>query len=91
MLKDYGMSVLYHPDKDNVVADALSQMTMDSLSYLDEAKKDLASEVHRLARLGVRLERSPDGGAIVHHKSESSLVVELKSKHHLDLALMELK
>ena len=30
-------------------------------------------------------------GAIVHHNSESSLVVEVKSKQHLDLALMELK
>ena len=38
-----------------------------------------------------RLENSPDGGAIVHHNSESSLVVEVKSKKHLDLVLMELK
>ena len=38
-----------------------------------------------------RLESSPDRGAIVHHNSESSLVVEVKSKQHLDLALMELK
>ena len=39
----------------------------------------------------MRLECSPNGGAIVHHNSESSLVVEVKSKQHLDLALMELK
>ena len=42
-------------------------------------------------RLGVRLESTPDGGAIVHHNSESSLVVKVKSKQHLDLTLMELK
>ena len=35
LLKDYGMSVLYHPDKANVVADALSRMTMGSVSHLD--------------------------------------------------------
>ena len=86
MSKDYDMSVLYHHDKINVVADALSRMTMGSVSHLDEAKKDLAREVHRLARLGVRLESSLDGGAIVHENSESSLVVEVMSKQHVDLA-----
>ena len=39
----------------------------------------------------MRLESSPDGGAIVHHNSESSLVVKVKSKQHLYLALIELK
>ena len=58
------MSVLYHTNKANVVADALSHMTMGSVSNLDEAKKDLVRKVHRL---GVRLESSPNGGAIVHH------------------------
>ena len=91
MLKDYDMSVLYHSDKANVVVDALSRMTMGSVFHLDEAKKDLAREVHRLARLGVRLESSPDGGAISHPNSKSSLVVEVKSKQHIDLALMEFK
>ncbi|TMW97475.1 hypothetical protein EJD97_005423 [Solanum chilense] len=32
-----------------------------------------------------------NGGFIAHHKSESSLVVEVKSKQHLDQSLMELK
>ena len=61
MLKYYDMSVLYLPDKANVVADALSRMTMGSVSHLDEAKKDLAREVHRLAWLGMRLESALDG------------------------------
>ena len=39
----------------------------------------------------MRLESSPDVGAIGRHNSESSLVVEVKSKQHLDLALMKLK
>ena len=53
MLKDYNMSVLYHPDKANVVANALSRMTMGSVSHVDEANKDLAKEVHRFARCRV--------------------------------------
>ena len=52
LLKDYDMSVLYHPKKTNVVADALSRMTIGSVSHIDSAKKDLAREVHRLSRFG---------------------------------------
>ena len=80
MLKDYDMSVLYHPGKVNVVADALSRLSMGSVSHINEARKDLVKDVHRLARLGVRLEDSPNGSFMVHHNSESSLVVEVNSK-----------
>ena len=75
MLKDYDMSVFYHPRKANVVADSLCRIPMGSVSHLYEAKKGLARDVHILAWLGVRLESSLDGGSIVHHNSESSLVV----------------
>ena len=44
------MTILYHPGKANVVVNALSRMIMGS-----EAKKDLVKDVHRLARLRVRL------------------------------------
>ena len=66
-------------------------MTMGSVSYLEEVEKDLARKLHRLSRLGVRLECSLDRGDIVYHNLESSLVVAVKSKQHLDLALMQLK
>ena len=42
------------------------------VSHIDEVKKDLVRDVHRLARLGVRLEDSPNGGFIVHHNSKLS-------------------
>ena len=74
------MSVLDHPGKANVVADALSRLTMDSVSHVEEGKKDLAKYVHRFARLGVRLEDSPNGGFAVHNNSGSSIVIEVKSK-----------
>ena len=85
------MNVHYHPDKANVVTDGISRMTIGSVFHLDKTKKDLAREVHRLDRLGMRLESSPNGGAIVHYNSESSLVAEVKSKQHINLALVELK
>ena len=53
ILKDYNMSVLNHLDKANVVVDAISGMTVGSVSHVEEAKKDLVKDVHRLSRLGV--------------------------------------
>ena len=88
-MKDYDMSVLYHPSKDNVITDALSRMTICSVSDVVEAKKDLFKDVHKLARLGVRLEDSPNGCFIVQSNSESSFLVEVNSNQHLGKPLME--
>ena len=59
-------------------------MTMGSVTHVEEAKKYLVKDVHGLAQFGVRLEDSPNGCFMVHHNSELSLVVEVKSKEHLD-------
>ena len=64
---------------------------MGSVSHIDEAKKDLVRNVHRLARLIVCLEDSPNGGFMVHNNSELSLVVEVKSKHYIEKLLIALK
>ena len=85
------MSVLYHPGKANVVADSVIRLSMGSVSHVEEAKRNLVKDVHRLACLSVRFEGSPNGDVAVHHNSESSLVVEVKSKQHLDPLLMESK
>ena len=49
LLKDYDMSVLYHPGKANVVADAISILSMGSVAHVEDEKKELVHEVHRLA------------------------------------------
>ncbi|KAH0721575.1 hypothetical protein KY285_005148 [Solanum tuberosum] len=61
-LKDYDMSVHYHPGKVNVVEDALSTLSMGSVAHVEEERKELAKDVHRLARLGVRLMSISNGG-----------------------------
>ncbi|KAH0651615.1 hypothetical protein KY284_031527 [Solanum tuberosum] len=91
LLKDYDMSVLYHPVKANVVADALSRLSMGSVAHVEEEKKELVREVHRLARLGIQLVDSTKGGVMVHNGSESSFVMDVMSKPGLDPILVELK
>ncbi|WMV59547.1 hypothetical protein MTR67_052932, partial [Solanum verrucosum] len=60
-------------------------------AHVEDEKKELVCDVHRLARLGVQLVHSTKGRFMVHHNSQSSFVVDVKSKQHLDLILMELK
>ena len=52
------LSVLYHPGNANKVVDALNRMTIGSVPHVDEYKKDLVKDVHRLARLRIRMEDS---------------------------------
>ncbi|WMV58091.1 hypothetical protein MTR67_051476, partial [Solanum verrucosum] len=40
-LKDYDISVHYHPGKANVVADALSRLSMGNVAHVEEEIKEL--------------------------------------------------
>ena len=55
LLKDVDMSTLYYPGKANLVVEALSRLSMGSTAHVQEKKRDLSKDVHRLARLGVIL------------------------------------
>ena len=48
-------------------------------------------DVHTLGRLSVRLKDSPNGCFMVNHHSDLSLIIKVKSIHHLDKSLIELK
>ncbi|WMV19304.1 hypothetical protein MTR67_012689 [Solanum verrucosum] len=85
------MNVLYHPSKANVVANALSRLSMGSVTHIEEERKDLSKYVHRLTHLGVGLMDMPDGSVIVQNRSESSLVAEVKEKQDSDPILLQLK
>ncbi|KAH0646574.1 hypothetical protein KY284_034458 [Solanum tuberosum] len=91
LLKDYDMSILYHPGKANVVVNALSRLSMGSTAHVEEEKKELVKDGHRLARLGVHLMDSIEGGVAVMNGAESSLVSEVKEKQDQDPILLELK
>ena len=85
------MNVHYHPGKAIIVVDALRRMSMESTTNIEDEKKELAKYVHKLARLGVRLVDATSGSVSAHPSSKSSLVVQVKQGHQLDLVLIKLK
>ena len=62
---------------------------MGSLDHVDGSDMKMAREVHRLAILGVRLEKMDNG--VVVNGSKSSLVDEVIAKQDLHSSLLELK
>ncbi|XP_069148082.1 uncharacterized protein [Solanum lycopersicum] len=85
------MTILNHPSKANVVIDALSRLSMESNTHDEEYKRYLARDIHRLARVGVRVMDSTEGGIMVTNGDESSFVSEIKEKQDQDPILLELK
>ena len=81
----------YHLGKANVVAYSISRLSMGSVAHVEEQRKELVKDVHRLARLGVLLMRISDGGVTVKNGEESCLVVEVKEKQHSYPILLEHK
>ena len=73
------------------MADALSRLSMGSVAHVEEKRKELVKDVHRLARLGVRLMSISESGVTVQNWAELSLVVEVKEKQQSDPILLELK
>ena len=59
------MCNLYHPGKANVVADALCRSSVRSTTHIDEEKRELAKDVHRIARLVVTLIEATQGCIMV--------------------------
>ncbi|WMV58210.1 hypothetical protein MTR67_051595 [Solanum verrucosum] len=90
-LKDYDMNALYHPGKANVVVDALSKLSIESLAHIEKERRELAKDVHRLARFGVCLLNISDDGVTVQNSSESSLVADVKKTQDSDSILLQLK
>ena len=62
------LRVYYLPGKANVVADVLSRLSMGSVAHVEEERKELVKDVHRLARLGVPLISISYNGVIVQNR-----------------------
>ena len=90
-LNDYDMSVHYHPGKANLVADALSRLSIGSVAHVEEERKEQVKDVYRIASFGVCLISISESDVIVQNGAESSSVVEVKENHDIDPILLELK
>ena len=64
LLKDYDVTILYHPGKANVVVDALSRKagSMGSLDHLQVSRRPVAREIQNMANDFMRLEVNEKGG-----------------------------
>ena len=49
------MSLHHNPGKANVIADALSRLSMGTVAHVAEQRKEIVKDVHKFARLGIRL------------------------------------
>ena len=54
LLKDYDCSILYHPGKANVVADALSRKSAGSLAHISTKRRPVIREFHELIDQGLQ-------------------------------------
>ena len=54
LLKDYDCSILYHPGKANVVADALSRKSSGSLAHISTERRALVKELQELIDQGLQ-------------------------------------
>ena len=90
LLKDYDITILYHPGKANVVADALSRkaVSMGSLAYIPVGERPLATDVHTLANQFMRLDVSELSRVLACTVALSSLYERIRERQYDDPYLL---
>ena len=93
LLKDYDITILNHPGKANIVADALSRKagSMGSLAHLQVSRRPLAREVQTLANDLMRLEVNEKGGFLAGVEARSSFLDNIKGKQFTDEKLNQIR
>ena len=93
LLKDYDITILYHPGKANVVADALSRKAgrIGSLAQLQASRRPLSREVQILANDLMRLEVNEKGGFLARVEARSSFLDKIKGKQFIDEKLIRIR
>ena len=93
LLKDYDITILYHPGKANVVADALSRKagSMGCLAHLQVSRCPLAREVQTLANDLMRLEVNEKGGFLACVEARSSFLDRIKERQFTNEKLIRIR
>ncbi|XP_070050983.1 uncharacterized protein [Nicotiana tomentosiformis] len=84
LLKDYDFSILYHPGKANVVADALSRKSMGSLAHIAPTKRLLANDIQRLEGTSIKFSVGKSDILLACVRAKSSLVEHIKATQYED-------
>ena len=87
------MTILYHPGRANVVANALSRRgaSIGSLTAVPESRRPLVREVESFADSLVRLDIAPPDRVVAHIEVRSSLDDEIRRRQFEDPALVEIR
>ena len=88
LIKDYECTIEYHPGKANVVADALSRKSTDSISYL---KAVYLPKLVELRSLGVRLELTDKGALLATFHIRPVLIDRIRELQTQDQTVIKLK
>ncbi|EOY03078.1 Retrotransposon protein, putative [Theobroma cacao] len=84
LLKDYDCTILYHPGKANVVADAFSRKSMGSLAHISTGRRSLVKEIHSLGDIGVHLEVAETNALLAHFRVRPILMDKIKEAQSKD-------
>ncbi|XP_070039532.1 uncharacterized protein [Nicotiana tomentosiformis] len=93
LLKDYDITILYHPGKANVVDDSLSRKaeSMGSLAFIPTGERPLRLDVQALPNKFVKLDVSEPGRVLTCIVSRLSLFERIKARHYDNPHLLVLK
>ena len=93
ILKDYDITIWYHPGKANVVADALSRKagSMGSLAHLEVSRCPLDRKAQTMANDLMRLEINEKGGFLACVEARSSFLDKIKGKQFNDEKLIRIQ
>ena len=78
LLKDYDCSILYHPGKANVIADALSRKSSGSLAHVGTERRPLVKELHELIDQGLQWKVTKNETRQHQHRGEVSFISRIK-------------
>ena len=89
LLKDYDCSILYHPGKANVVADALSRKSAGSLAHITTERRPIIKELHELIDMGLQWKVTKKC-LLAQFRVRSAYLDRVKSAQRRDLQLQKI-